>query len=99
MSWHCTGPGRGAFPGVGGLTIRSTMPCAAARSVALSAPVGAPLPPRAFTMLSSRAATKRGPSTISSPRMVAVKPPLARASAAALAAAAMSSGASPCDSR
>src|SRR2546426_5022015 len=64
MSWHCTGPGRGAFPGVGGLTIRSTMPCAVARKVALSAPVGAPVPPRALTILSSRAATKRGPSTI-----------------------------------
>src|SRR2546422_17946 len=99
MSWHWTGPGRGAFPGVGGLTMRSTMACRPALRAALSAPVGAPLPPRALMMLSSRAATNRGPTTISVPRIVAVNPPLARASAAALAAAAISSGASPCDSR
>ena len=72
------------------------MVCVLARNVALSAAVGAPLPPLALTTLSSVVLTNRGPSTISTPFTFAVNPPLARASAAVLAAAATSSGVSPC---
>src|SRR5436853_2561831 len=95
MSWHWVGPGGGPLPRGTGVTIRSTIAWALVRNTALSAAVGAPVPPRALTMLSSRNVTNRGPRTTSTPLRVAVNPPLARASAAAFAAAAMSSGASP----
>ena len=83
-------------PGGTALTSRSTMPWIAPRSAVLSAPVGAPVPCRALTTLSSIGRTKPGPSTKSVPRTFAVNPPTARAESAALAAAAMSSGVSAC---
>src|SRR5216117_3008996 len=51
MSWHWEGPGRTPSfdPGGGAPTSASTMPWIAARSAALSAPVGAPVPCRART--------------------------------------------------
>ena len=96
MSWHWVGPGRTPFfmPGGGPPTIASTMPWMAPRSAALSAPVGAPVPCRALTMLSSLGWMNPGGSTYSVPCTSAVYPPCARAAAAACAAAAMSSGAS-----
>src|SRR5881296_2364398 len=98
MSWHWLGPGRTPpwVPGGGAPTNASTIPWMAPRSAALSAPVGAPVPARALTMLSSIGWTYRWGMTNSMPLIFAVNPPLARASAAALAAAATSSGDSPC---
>src|SRR5438876_1161455 len=84
MSWHWLGPGRTPFfmPGGGPPTIASTMPWIAPRSAALSAPVGAPLPCRALTMLSSLGWMNPGGSTYSVPCTSAVYPPCARAAAA-----------------
>ena len=71
------------------------MPGSAVRSAALSAPVGAPEPLRALTMLSSSGVMSAGRMTRSVPPTLAVNAPCAFASASALAAAATSSGASP----
>src|SRR6059036_2959615 len=89
MSWHWLGPGRTPpwVPGGGAPTNASTIPWMAPRSAALSAPVGAPVPARALTMLSSIGWTYRWGMTNSMPLIFAVNPPLARASAAAKAAA------------
>jgi hypothetical protein len=59
--------------------------------------VGAPVPPRAFTMLSSCVRTKFGPATCSSPWTFAMKPPARRAESTMRCWAARSSGASPCE--
>lgn len=70
----------------------------AARTPALSAAVGFPpgAPPRALTTLSSMGLVHSAGRTNSISFIFAVKPPLARQAAASLAAAAMSSGVSPC---
>src|SRR5216117_4151079 len=70
----------------------------ASRTPALSAAVGVPpgRPPRALTTLSSIGFVYSASRTYSISPIFAVKPPLARQSAASLAAAAMSSGVSPC---
>ena len=68
----------------------------APRSAVLSAPVGAPVPCRALTMLSSIGWTNPEGRTNSMPRTFAVNPPAARAVAAAVAAAAISCGVSAC---
>ncbi len=70
----------------------------AARTTALSAAVGLPpgAPPRALITPSSIGLVDSAGRTYSISPIFAVKPPLARQSAASLAAAAMSSGASPC---
>src|SRR5438874_1106022 len=73
MSWHWVGPGGGPLPRGTGVTIRSTIAWALVRNTALSAAVGAPVPPRALTMLSSRNVTNRGPRTTSTPLRVAVR--------------------------
>src|SRR6059036_1685702 len=74
----------------------STIFWMAPRVAALSAAVGAPLPPRALSTLSSIGLLHSAGRTYSISPTFAVKPPLARQSAACLAAAAMSSGVSPC---
>ena len=94
MSWHCVGPAFG-FAG-GGPIIFAIIPGMAARTAALSAAVGSPVPPRAFTALSSIGLTKRDGSTCSSPKIVAVNPPFAFASATSLALSALSTSDSPC---
>ena len=71
------------------------MSCRPTRSAALSAGLGAPLPPRAFMMLSSCWVMKPGKTIASRPLIVATNPPAARAESADRWAAAMSSGASP----
>src|SRR5216117_2456640 len=97
MSWHWLGPGRTPFAaGAGAATMASTIFWMARRVAALSAAVGAPLPPRALTTLSSMGLLHSAGRTYSISPTFAVKPPLARQSAASLAAAAMSSGVSPC---
>src|SRR6059036_22695 len=98
MSWHWLGPGRTPFaaPGAGAPTMTSIIFWMASRVAALSAAVGVPLPPRALTTLSSVGFVHSARRTYSISPILAVKPPLARQSAAALAAAAMSSGVSPC---
>src|SRR5438445_9774763 len=98
MSWHWLGPGRTPFaaPGAGAPTMTSIIFWMASRVAALSAAVGVPLPPRALTTLSSVGFVHSAGRTYSISPILAVKPPLARQSAAALAAAAMSSGVSPC---
>ena len=96
MSWHCTGPGRG-WPGtVGPLIRRSTIVCSESRSIAESAAVGAPLPPRFATIESSMGLRNCGGATRSSPKIVTTYPPCARAESATRAAAATSCGVSPC---
>ena len=76
--------------------MRAMMPGSAVRSAALSAAVGAPVPWRAFTTLSSMGRTNRPGITISRPCTWAVNAPRAFASASCFCCAAMSSGASPC---
>ena len=70
----------------------------ASRTPALSAAVGVrpAVPPRALTTLSSIGLVQSAGRRNSISPIVAVNPPLARQSAAALAEAAMSSGVSPC---
>jgi hypothetical protein len=72
-----------------------TIPCSAPRSAALSAPVAAPLPPRALTTLSSMGRIICPGRGRSAPKIVAVKAPRALAAASAAALAAASSGVSP----
>src|SRR5438093_10392018 len=96
MSWHCVGPGGGPGRRLGGLKIRSTILCALVRSVALSAAVGVPVPPRALTMLSSRKVTNRGPKTIFEPCTDAVNPTWARDYAEAITVPAVSYVLFPC---
>jgi hypothetical protein len=67
----------------------------AARSAALSAAVGAPVPLRALTRLSSWCATKLFGATCSSPKITAVKAPRAFAESRATLCAAMSTAVSP----
>jgi hypothetical protein len=78
------------LPGSGGaLSVRSTIVCATWRSLALSAAVGGPEPPRSFTRLSRLERTRLLLSTMSWPvsEFFAVKPPSARTRAAVSAAA------------
>jgi hypothetical protein len=95
MSWHWVGP-VGAPDDALLPTTASTSRWRLVRSVAVSAAVGVPVPPRAFTMLSSVVRVKFGPTTISSPSTVAMNPPARRAESTILRCAARSSGASPC---
>ena len=95
MSWHCVGARTSdrSFAAADPSSSRSS-PGIAARSAALSAPVGLPVPPRAFTMLSSIGFVNCGGSTICLATDVGdeITARLARRSIAA-----MSSGAAPCD--
>src|SRR5882724_613852 len=68
----------------------------ASRSAALSAAVGGPSGWRVLAMLSSSGPVEKGGRTNSSPWIVAVEAPSARAPAAASAAAALSAGVAPC---
>src|ERR1041384_4707906 len=96
MSWHWVGPEPLGGPMLSRAPNRlSSMPWMFWRRAALSAAVASPVPPRALTMLSSIGLTNWSGSGRSAPNSVAVKAPLALASSSALAAAAMSSGASP----
>ena len=98
MSWHWVGPGRGPLPGAGAAPIIVAIDRreAPSRSAALSAAVGAPVPPRALTMLSSIGVDE----LVGQHVLLAVdldgEAARARASAAACFAAATSSGVSPC---
>src|SRR3954469_13442684 len=97
MSWHWVGPAfeSGAWASCA-LMAPATIPGRAWCSAALSAAVGAPVPFRALTMLSSNSATHIGWITSSLPWKVPTYPLFALASANSLTAATLSSGASPC---
>jgi hypothetical protein len=73
MSWHCVGPAvESGISSACAFTIASTIAGNAWRRVALSAAVGAPVPPRAATTLSSMAALAWGGTICSSPSIVTV---------------------------
>ena len=98
MSWHWLGPVRRRGPRAGPPppVIRAIMSGRAARSVALSAPVGVPVPFRAFTTLSSRCWAKLSGSAISCSPILTMNAPRARAASIAACRRAASAGASPC---
>src|SRR5256885_670406 len=75
------------------------MPWIEPRSAVLSAPVGAPVPPRLFTTLSSMPLTKDGGATSGNPWNVTTNAPAARAESASRWASARSTGLAPWDAR
>src|SRR3954451_13167949 len=93
MSWHWVGPLplSGCEP-----TKEATRAGSDWRNAVLSEAVGAPLPPRALTVLSSRAWAQCGFSTCSCPWKEITNPPFALASATFLAFSMLSAGPSPC---
>ena len=96
MSWHCVGPRR-AGRRRSRRSSSAMMPGSAARSAALSAAVGAPVPPRALTMLSSIGCDElRRQHLLRRRKSSPTNPPRRLRVGDCLAFAAMSSGASPC---
>ena len=98
MSWHCVGPGLVPSGLVGAVWLWYCLVISGSawRRAALSAAVGAPLPPRASITWASRCSTVLFDSTYSSLSTWATNPPLALASATSFLCSAMSSGVSPC---
>jgi hypothetical protein len=93
MSWHWSGPVSSRWPAPPNM--RAIMAGSACRSAALSAAVAAPLPPRAFTTLSSIGCVWELRRTRGEPPMSTTKSPRARAAATACRCASMSAGAAP----
>jgi hypothetical protein len=94
MSWHCVGPA--AVSGSSPTIIRASWG-SAWRRIALSAAVGAPVPPRDSTIWPSAIRASSSSSTISWSLTVKTNAPRAFASAISFAAVALSSGVSPCE--